>query len=144
MLILIREHQPTVRLHHRVCRGSIGIRTIRAITTDRDIDEVRFERGKRLIAHAKTLGHTRTKILHDDIGLHRHIEQNLFSFLSTCIQRKGFFTGAMLNAIGAMSTFGDTDMPNPVTRGRFDLDDIGALLPQNMRAIRSCDALADV
>src|SRR4029453_4410705 len=64
----LERHQTAERLEDRIEARTIAVRSRRAESRDRRIDEARVDGAQALVADAEPLGDARAHVLHDDVG----------------------------------------------------------------------------
>ena len=121
---------------HGVC-GAAGGRAGLAIPGDRAVDETGVERAERLGAEAEAIHHAGAEVLHHHIGfgdkaLHQRDRLRILQ-----IEREAAFAGIELPEVGAVAGAQGGAHAHVVAFGRFDLDDIGAEVGEQARAVRA-------
>ena len=98
-----------------------------------------------VVAEAEAIDDARTEALQEHVGALDQPPQDGAAVGLLQVQRDGALAEVRRQRVGALIAVDDAEVARPVAdAGRLDLDDVGAVLREQHRAIGAGDALAHV
>ncbi len=110
-----------------------------------EIDDAGFAFGDGGVAEAQTIDHAGAEALQEDVGAVQEAPEDGLAVGLLQVEGDGAFAQVGGDRVGALVAVDDAQIACPVAdAGWLDLDDVGAVLGEQHRAVGAGDALADV
>ena len=119
---------------HRV-GGALGRRPALAVARDRAVDELRIERAHRFLAEAEPLHHAGPEVLDQHVGLADQAAHQGDRLGPLQVEREAALAGVELAEVGALAVAQRRALAHVVAFGRLDLQDLGAHVGAQPRAV---------
>ena len=132
------------RLEREVVRGPLAVRTGIAEGADRAIDDARIARHDRRMADAEAIDDAGAEALHHDVGARAQVEQQVQAVRRLEIEDDALLAAIEIAKEHGRRAVGRTDVASGIAARRLDLDDLGAVIGQGHRQIRSRQEPAEI
>jgi hypothetical protein len=123
----IDRHEPRECLHDRVGAGLFPVGTLLSVAAHRDIEHTGVACPDGRVSDAQPIRHAGSEPFDDDVGFRGQRLHDVAPFGVLEIQADAALTAVGTDIEHRMAVVISPELARPVTSGRLDLDDIGAV-----------------